>query len=45
MSKESFTELVRVVGPVITKEDTYCRWSIGVEERLLIMLCKANIYL
>jgi hypothetical protein len=42
MSKESFAELVRVVGPLITKKDTNCRWSIGVGERLLIMLCKAK---
>jgi hypothetical protein len=35
MSKESFAEVVRVVGPAITKRDTNCRQCIGVEERLL----------
>jgi hypothetical protein len=42
MSKESFTDVVRVVVPVITKKDTKCRQCIGVEERLLITFCKPN---
>jgi hypothetical protein len=38
MSKESFTEVVQVVGPAITKKDTNCKQCIEVEERLLITL-------
>jgi hypothetical protein len=40
MSKESFAEVVRVVGPAIPKKDTNCRQYIGVEERLLITPCE-----
>jgi hypothetical protein len=45
MSKESFTEVDRVVGPVITKKDTNCWQYIGLEERLLITLCKPKYLL
>jgi hypothetical protein len=40
ISKESFAEVVRVFGPAITTKGTNCRQCIGVEERLLITLCK-----
>jgi hypothetical protein len=40
MSKESLAEVVRAVCRAITKKDTNCRQYIGVEERLLITLCK-----
>jgi hypothetical protein len=40
MSKESFAEVVRIVGPAVTKKDINCMQCIGVEERLLITLCR-----
>lgn len=38
MSPETFEELLTMVGPIISKKDTYMREAIGAAERLSLTI-------